>query len=117
MATSIKGGGAVPVTTQIVTYRVDESTVVKSEIEPPPGFRPASPGHIISRVQEAVTPAVDAARAVLEKVKEAGPDQVELTFGVKVSDGASWLVARAASEANFEIKLTWTRAGDDARGP
>ena len=67
-------------------------------------------------MQEAVTPAVDAARAVLEKVKEAAPDQVELKFGVKVSGGATWLVARAASEANFEITLTWTRA-DGAGGP
>ena len=44
---------------------------------------------------------------LLEKVKESGPDEVELKFGVKVSGTMNWLVARAASEGNFEITLTW----------
>jgi hypothetical protein len=40
---------------------------------------------------------------------EARPDEVELKFGIKVSGGASWLVAKAAGEANFEVSLTWSR--------
>ena len=94
---------------QIVTYRVDDSTTAKFEIEPTDGFRPAGPEEVLGRVREAVDPAVEAARAVLEKVKEARPDQVELKFGVKVSGGANWLVAKAAGESNFEITLTWSR--------
>jgi hypothetical protein len=99
---------------QVVTYRVDEVTTVKLEIEPPAGFQPAaSAGEIIGRVQDAVTPAVDAAKAVLEKVKEARPDQIEVKFGVKASGEAKWLVAKAAGEANFEVTLTWSRHGRD----
>jgi len=94
---------------QVVTYRVDESTTVKFEIEPPPGFQPAGPEQVLGQVKDAVAPAVDAAKAVLEKVKEARPDQVELKFGVKVSGGANWLVAKATGEANFEVTLTWSR--------
>lgn len=94
---------------QVVTYRVDEATTVKFEIEPPEGFRPAGPDEILGRVREAVGPAVDAAKTVLEKVKEAKPDEVELKFGIKVSGGANWLVAKAAGEGNFEITLTWAR--------
>jgi hypothetical protein len=100
------------VSSQIVTYQVDESTTVKFEIEPPEGFRPAGPEEVLGRVREAVAPAVEAAKAVLEKVKEARPDRVDMTFGIKVSGGASWLVAKAAGEGNFEITLTWSR---DAR--
>jgi hypothetical protein len=96
------------VAAQIVTYRVDESTTVQFEIEPTEGFLPAGAEDVLGRVREAVAPAVEAARAVLEKVKEAGPNQVELKFGVKVSGGANWLVAKAASEANFEVTLTWS---------
>ena len=92
---------------QIVTYAVDESTVVSFEVEPPPGFRPAGAEEIAGRVREAIGPAVAAARVVLERVREAGPDEVALTFGIKVSGTANWLVARAASEANFEVTLTW----------
>ena len=59
---------------------------------------------------------MEAAKAVLEKVKEARPDEVELKFGIKVSGGANWLVAKAAGEANFEISLAWSRPVHDA-GP
>lgn len=93
---------------QVATYRVDDSTTVMFEVEPTEGFRPAGAGQVVGRVRDAVGPAVDAARAVLDKVKEVGPDEVEVRFGVKVSGGADWLVARSAGEASFEIKLTWT---------
>jgi len=96
------------VTRQVVTYRVDEATIVKFEVDPPEGFQPASPDQVLGRVKEAVTPAIEAAKVVLEKVKEARPDQIELKFGIKVSGGANWLVARAAGESNFEVTLTWS---------
>ena len=98
-----------PVSVEVATYRVDESTTVKFEIEPSEGFRPAGPEEVLGKVQQAVGPAVEAAKAVLEKVKEARPDGVELKFGIKVSGGASWLVAKAAGEANFDVTLTWSR--------
>lgn len=94
---------------QVVTYRVDDATTVKFEIEPTEGFHPAGPDQVLGKVQEAVGPAVEAAKAVLDKVKEARPDEVELKFGIKVSGGANWLVAKAAGEANFEVSLTWSR--------
>ena len=43
----------------------------------------------------------------LRSVAELGPDEVEVKFGVKVNGGTNWLVAKAATEANFEITLTW----------
>jgi Trypsin-co-occurring domain 1 len=51
---------------------------------------------------------VEGARVVLDRVKEAKPDEVELRFGIKVSGTASWLVAKAVTEGNFEVTLTWT---------
>jgi hypothetical protein len=103
-------------TTQIVTYQVDDSTKVMFEVEPTEGFRPAGAGQVAGRVRDAVGPAVDAARAVLDKVKEIGPDEVEVRFGVKVSGGADWLVARSAGEASFEIKLLWTPRAERRQG-
>lgn len=104
--------GVVP--SQIVTYRVDDSTTAKFEIEPIGGFQAAGPAEVLGLVREAVDPAVEAAKAVLEKVKEARPDQVELKFGVKVTGEANWLVAKAAGESNFEITLTWSRNAREA---
>jgi hypothetical protein len=37
---------------QVVTYRVDDATTVKLEIEPTEGFRPAGPGDVAGRVRE-----------------------------------------------------------------
>jgi Trypsin-co-occurring domain 1 len=102
--------------TQIVSYQLDDSTTVQFEVEPPPGFRPAGAEEIAGRVRSAVGPAVEAAKTVLDKVKEARPDQVELRFGIKVSGGASWLVAKSAAEANFDISLSWSSSGHEDTG-
>ena len=102
---------------QVVTYQVDDSTTVSFEIEPVAGFRPAaSPNEIVGKVRSAVGPAVEAAKEVLDKVKEICPDEIELTFGIKVSGGADWLIAKAAGEASFEIKLTWSPNDKAASG-
>jgi hypothetical protein len=94
---------------QIVTYQVDESTTVKFEVEPTEGFRPAGPDEVLGRVAQAIGPAVDAAKIVLERIKEARPDKVEMKFGVKASGEANWLVAKAVGEGNFEVTLIWSR--------
>ncbi len=44
---------------------------------------------------------------LLEQVRAAQPDGVEVKFGVKVTGTATWLIAKAATEGNFEITLTW----------
>jgi hypothetical protein len=41
---------------QVVTYRVDDATIVKFEIEPTEGFRPAGPDEILGRVREVCGP-------------------------------------------------------------
>jgi hypothetical protein len=103
------------VSSYVVTYQVDDTTQVRFEVEPEVGFRPASPGQVLGRVRDAVSPAVDAAKAVLDKVKEICPGQVEVRFGVKVSGGADWIVAKSAGEASFEVRMTWS-PGDAVTG-
>jgi hypothetical protein len=95
------------VPTQLVTYQVDDSTVVSFEIEPEPGFHPAGAGQIAGKVREAIGPAIEAAKVVLDKVKESAPDKVEVKFGIKVSGGAYWGFAKAAAEGSFEVTLSW----------
>ncbi|MDQ2880231.1 MAG: hypothetical protein M3Y48_02965 [Actinomycetota bacterium] len=94
----------------VVSYALDDETVVRFEIEQTADFRPAGPDEIAGRIRDAVAPAVEGAWAVLEKVKEAAPDEIVVKFGIKVSGTANWLVAKAATEGNFEITLTWKPA-------
>ena len=61
---------------QVVAYRVDDETTVELEIEAAEGFRPAGSGEVAGRLREAIAPAVEAAKAVLEKVKEIQPDEI-----------------------------------------
>jgi hypothetical protein len=92
---------------QVVKYQLDDSTEVGFEFDPEPGFHQAGAKEFVGQVRKAVQPAVEAAQTVLEKVKEIKPDEVEVKFGVKVTGEASWVVAKAATEASFEITLTW----------
>ena len=101
---------------QIVKYQLDDSTVVGFEFVPGPGFHQAGVKEFVGQVTKAVEPAVEAAQAVLERVKEIKPDGVELKFGVKVTGEANWVVAKAATEGNFEITLSWSPAAGQAAG-
>ncbi len=93
----------------VVSYAVDEGTVVRFEIDPTQEWGDASPGgaRVIEQVKAAVGPALLGAKAVLEQARAMGPDEVTITFGIKVSGTATWVVAKAATEGNFEIALTW----------
>lgn len=105
--------------TQIARYRLDDDTVVCYEIDPPAGFRPASADTVIGKVKDAVRPAMEAARVVLDKAREAGPDEVEVAFGIKVTGTADWLIAKASGETNFKVTMTWSsdRAGSSGSEP
>jgi hypothetical protein len=92
---------------EVVQYQVDDKTVAQFEFEPPPGFRPAGLGDAAGWVREAAAPSIEAARAVLEQVKQLSPDSVQVKFGLKVTGTAQWIVAKAASEASFEVTLAW----------
>ena len=99
--------------TDVVTYLVDDETRVRFEIDPPEGFQPAGVKEIAGRIRDAVTPAVEAAQVVLDKVRQASPDEVKLKFGIKVGGGATWLIAKTSIEGNFEVEMIWRPAKSD----
>jgi hypothetical protein len=97
-------------TSPVVSYEVNKDTVVRFEIEPTDDWRDVSTGEALVQIKEAVAPVLEGARAVLEKAREASPDEIVVKFGIKVSGTANWLVAKAATEGNFEVTLTWKPA-------
>jgi hypothetical protein len=101
--------GACAVPTQVVTYSVDDARAVSFEIEPVEGFVSAGIEEIAGRVKTAIEPVLAAARAVLDGVRDAAPSSVEVKFGVKVTVTANWLVAKASTEGNFEVTMSWKR--------
>ncbi|GIF06832.1 CU044_2847 family protein [Actinoplanes siamensis] len=105
------------VSSEVVRYQVDDKTVAQFEFEPLAGFQPAGVGDVAGWVREAAAPSIEAARAILDEVRQLAPDEVQVKFGVKVTGTANWVVAKAASEANFEITLAWRPAGAAHPGP
>ena len=100
--------------TAVVSYEVDDENVVRFEIEPTDGWHDVGADRVLGQIKEAVAPAVEGARAVLEKAREATPDEIVVKFGIKVSGTMTWLVAKAATEGNFEVTLTWKPKPGDA---
>lgn len=109
-----KPWGGEHVTSQVVSYEVEDGTEIRFEIEPTDEWQQVGSGRALGQIREAVAPAVQGARAVLEQVKALQPGEVQVKFGVKVTGTANWLIARAATEANFEITLTWPGTVPDA---
>jgi hypothetical protein len=98
---------------QVVTYSVEGDETVAIEITPIEGFVPVGVETVAGHVRRAVEPAIAAARVVLDQARVMAPDTVQVKFGVKVTGTTNWLVAKAATEGNFEITLTW---GQPAQG-
>jgi Trypsin-co-occurring domain 1 len=106
--------GLASMPSEVVRYRVDAETIAQFEIEPVSGFRPAGAGDIAGTIRQSVGPAVEAARVLLEEIKDIAPHGVQVKFGIKVTGTANWLVAKAATEANFEVTLSWQPGGMSA---
>jgi hypothetical protein len=99
------GGVTVPI---VVGYVLDDETAVMFEVDPAGVFVPSGSEEIVGKLRDAVGPVVDGAKVVLDRVKAAQPDEVELKFGIKVSGTMNWYVAKAATEAAFEVTLKWS---------
>ncbi|MFE5690641.1 CU044_2847 family protein [Streptomyces sp. NPDC056512] len=98
----------------VVSYALDADTVVQFEIEPTGDWQQVRSGQVSNNVDDAARPAVEAAQRVLAQAVALRPAEVEVSFGIKVSGTANWLVAKAASEANFGVKLTWRQGPGNA---
>lgn len=90
-----------------VGYTLDDGTVVSFELDPGVGFQPAGGDGIAGKLADAVAPVVAGAKVLLDKAREAKPDEVAVQFAVKVTGGANWLIARSTVEGNFQVTLTW----------
>lgn len=103
-----------------VSYALDDGTRVEFETDPVDGWREVGADEVIAQISKAVTPVIGGALTILERLKDAGPEGIEITFGVKVSGTANWVIAKAATEGNFAVKLTWSpdaQTGSSRAGP
>jgi Trypsin-co-occurring domain 1 len=65
----------------------------------------------LTRVKPAAAALVEGLRSVADP-----PDQIEVTFGIRLSGEAGAVVAKTAAEANFSVALRWSRPPTTDRG-
>ena len=80
------------------------------------GMVPAArPGEMAVKAKQTFEEALEqikpAADVVIEKLRgmSVKPDEMEVTFGLKMSAEAGAFIASASTEANFTVLLRWTR--------
>jgi hypothetical protein len=83
-----------------------------------PGIRRASrAGDVIvasaDSLQAALQPIRTAAEAALDAFRKAGPNEVEIEFGVRLTAEAGAVIAKSGMEGHLTVKLTW-RDGSDS---
>jgi hypothetical protein len=60
-------------------------------------------------LQQVMEPVRDAAGAVLNQLRQAGPDEVEVEFGVDLSGQAGAVIAKSESAVHFKVRVLWQR--------
>jgi hypothetical protein len=58
-------------------------------------------------LQAALGPVTDAARVVLEQLRQAGPGEVEVEFGVDLAVQAGAVITKSEAGCHLKVKLTW----------
>lgn len=61
-------------------------------------------------VEEAINKILPVTKGIIEKFKhmESKPDEIELSFGVKLNTSFGAVLASTSAEANFDITMRWT---------
>jgi hypothetical protein len=60
-------------------------------------------------LQAALVPVRETARVVLEHLKEAGPDEAEVEFGVNLSSEAGAVIIKSGAAVHLKIRLLWKK--------
>lgn len=66
-------------------------------------------------LQDSLAPVRETARTVLEQLREAGPDEVEVEFGVSLSSQAGAVITKAEAAGHLKVRLLW-KSGEPAEG-
>ncbi|MBL1101997.1 CU044_2847 family protein [Streptomyces coffeae] len=68
-------------------------------------------------LRESLAPVRETARTVLEELRQAGPEEVEVEFGVNVSAKAGAVIAKGDVAVHLRVRLMWKNgeAAESAR--
>jgi hypothetical protein len=101
--------------TELVVVKLKDGsqlTVETDEPPPAPGVAPVSLGHNgeieFDKALDQIKSAANQLQAALTAIA-VPPEACEITFGIKLSASAGVILAKAGAEANFGIKMNWSK--------
>jgi hypothetical protein len=101
---------------EFAEFTLETGGTVAVELDRKPGVRPAGGRDSVLRdtklsLEKALTDVRDAAAAALKQFQTMAsqPDEVEITFGVKLDAQAGAVIAKTSIQGHFEVKLKWER--------
>ncbi len=101
--------------TELVRFDLETGGTVIVEVEDEPGVgRAGRQGGVLREAQRSLEGALSdvrgAAAAALGQFQKMAsqPDEVEITFGVKLDAQAGALIAKTGMQGHFEVKLKWS---------
>jgi Trypsin-co-occurring domain 1 len=89
------------------------------ELTPVGVTRASRPGEVVKEAGETLEEALDntlvpVTQAVMARLKDMGPEGVEISLGLKLSAEAGVVISKVAGEASLVVKLTWKKDGASA---
>jgi len=100
----------------LVEFPLDEGGSIIVEVDEPEseGTIRAARGDTIVKAKETLEQALNNVlpftKSIVEKLRSIGnkPDEIEISFGVKLSTAAGAVIASASAEANFDVTMHWS---------
>jgi Trypsin-co-occurring domain 1 len=64
-------------------------------------------------LEELLEPVVEASRTLLEGLRKASPDGVEVAFGVELTAETGAVITKVGGGCHLTVKLVWTKSESD----
>ncbi len=106
----------------LVEFPLEEGGSIIVEVDEPEseGTIRAARGDAIVKAKETLEQALNnvlpVTKSIVEKLRSIGnkPDEIEISFGVKLSTVAGAVIASASAEANFDVTMHWSAKNEAA---
>ncbi|MCA1674285.1 MAG: hypothetical protein LC799_19545 [Actinobacteria bacterium] len=101
--------------TELIAVPLDGGGVIVVEASPPVGgvVKTRQPGKIIDETTQSLEVALEsvgpAAKSILAKLREAGPAEITVEFGLALTAEVGAVITKTSGECNITVQLRWAR--------
>jgi len=103
---------------ELLAVPLEGGGTIVVEVDHPVGgvVKTGRPGKIINEATQSLEVALgsvgSAAKSVLAKLREAGPAEITVEFGLRLTAEAGAIITKTSGECNLTVQLRWARPDD-----